>query len=74
MNLSKLQVTISFAKIILVSIQPGVETLGRLPGTHTFCDVFQYPMATKIPGVLLIRVKSAWLCFANANFVRERYV
>ncbi|KAK7857236.1 sulfate transporter 2.1 [Quercus suber] len=66
-------VTISFLKIILVSIQPGIENLGRLPGTDTFCDVDQYPMAVKIPGVLIIRVKSAWLCFANSNSVRERY-
>ncbi|KAK9990193.1 hypothetical protein SO802_025178, partial [Lithocarpus litseifolius] len=66
-------VTISFLKIILVSIQPGIQNLGRLPGTDTFCDVDQYPMAVKIPGVLIIRVKSAWLCFANSNSVRERY-
>ncbi len=65
--------TLSFLKIILVSIQPGTESLGRLPGTDTYCDVDQYPMAVKIPGVLIIRVKSAWLCFANANSVRERY-
>nr|POF09388.1 sulfate transporter 2.1 [Quercus suber] len=50
----------------------GIENLGRLPGTDTFCDVDQYPMAVKIPGVLIIRVKSAWLCFANSNSVRER--
>uniref|UniRef100_A0A5B6Z4X5 Putative low affinity sulfate transporter 3 n=1 Tax=Davidia involucrata TaxID=16924 RepID=A0A5B6Z4X5_DAVIN len=65
-------VTISFAKIILNSIQPGIETLGRLPGTDMFFDVNQYPMAMKTPGILTIRVKSALLCFANANFVRER--
>lgn len=73
LNMMKLQVTMSFAKIILVAIQPGIETLGRLPGTVMFGDVAQYPMAVKIPGILIIRVKSAWLCFANANFVRERY-
>ncbi|KAE7998124.1 hypothetical protein FH972_002699 [Carpinus fangiana] len=67
-----LRVAISFAKVILVSIQPGVEILGRLPGTCTFCDVAQYPMVIKIPGVLIIRVKSAWLCFANANFISQR--
>ncbi|KAK3007505.1 hypothetical protein RJ639_013407, partial [Escallonia herrerae] len=65
-------VAISFAKIILNSIQPGTETLGRLPGTDMFCDVNQYPMAVETPGVLVIRIKSALLCFANANFVRER--
>ncbi|OMP04145.1 sulfate anion transporter [Corchorus olitorius] len=65
-------VTISFAKIILISIRPGTETLGRLPGTDMFGDVNQYPMAVKTPGVLIMRLKSALLCFANANFVRER--
>ncbi|KAA8530891.1 hypothetical protein F0562_005650 [Nyssa sinensis] len=65
-------VIVSFAKIILNSIQPGIETLGRLPGSDMFCDVNQYPMAMKTPGILIIRIKSALLCFANANFVRER--
>lgn len=65
-------VAISFAKIVLSSIQPGTETLGRIPGTDMFCDVNQYPMAVIIPGVLAIRIKSPLLCFANANFVRER--
>ncbi|TKY47639.1 Sulfate transporter 2.1 [Spatholobus suberectus] len=67
-------VLISFSKIILISIRPGTETLGKLPGTDLFCDVYQYPMAVKIPGVMIIRVKSALLCFANANFVRERII
>ncbi|KAG4125553.1 hypothetical protein ERO13_D10G102700v2 [Gossypium hirsutum] len=65
-------VTISFAKIIVVSIRPGTETLGKLPETDAFGDVNQYPMAVKTPGVLIMRLKSALLCFANANFVRER--
>lgn len=69
-----MQVVISFSKIILISIRPGTETLGKLPGTDLFCDVYQYPMAVKVPGVMIIRVKSALLCFANANFVRERYL
>lgn len=65
-------VTISFAKIILISIRPGTEFLGRLPGTDIYSDINQYPMAVKTPGVLILRLKSALLCFANANFVRER--
>ncbi|KAK8499804.1 hypothetical protein V6N12_038262 [Hibiscus sabdariffa] len=65
-------ITISFAKIILISIRPGTETLGRLPGSDMFGDVNQYPMAVKTPGVLIMRLKSALLCFANSNFARER--
>ncbi|TKY60313.1 Sulfate transporter 2.1 [Spatholobus suberectus] len=65
-------VAISFTKIIWISIGPGTETLGRLPGTDVFYDVQQYPMAVKTPGVAIIRVKSALLCFSNADAVRER--
>ncbi|XP_022740513.1 sulfate transporter 2.1-like [Durio zibethinus] len=65
-------VTISFAKIILISIRPGTETLGRIPGSDMFGDVNQYPMAVKTPGVLIMRLKTALLCFANANFGKER--
>ncbi|KAB1205455.1 Low affinity sulfate transporter 3 [Morella rubra] len=67
-------VTISFGKILVKSIRPGIEELGRLPGTDIFCDIRQYPKAIKIPSILIIRVNSAILCFANANFVRERWV
>ncbi|KAJ0233939.1 Sulfate transporter 2.1 [Hirschfeldia incana] len=65
-------VVISFAKIILISIRPGIETLGRMPGTDTFADADQYPMSVKTPGVLIFRVKSALLCFANASSLEER--
>lgn len=68
-----IQVGISFAKIILNSIQPGTEKLGRLPGSDLFGDMEQYPIATTTPGALIVRVKSALLCFANANFIRGRY-
>ncbi|XP_028756664.1 low affinity sulfate transporter 3-like [Neltuma alba] len=65
-------VIISFAKILIQSIRPGIEVLGRVPRTEAFCDVSQYPMAISTPGVSVIRISSGSLCFANANFVRER--
>ncbi|XVF64723.1 hypothetical protein PTKIN_Ptkin09bG0190200 [Pterospermum kingtungense] len=65
-------VTISFAKILLNSIRPAVELLGRLPRTDIFCEVDQYPMAIKTSGILTLRINSGLLCFANANFLRER--
>ncbi|RZB73133.1 Early nodulin-70 [Glycine soja] len=65
-------ITISFAKIIITSIQPATAVIGRLPGTDAFGDVEQYPMAVNIPGVLIVSLKSSWLCFANANLVEER--
>ncbi|KAK2388277.1 Low affinity sulfate transporter 3 [Trifolium repens] len=65
-------VSISFLKIVIQSIRPGIEVLGRIPTTQAFCDVTQYPMATSSPGILVIRISSGSLCFANANVVRER--
>lgn len=65
-------VAISFAKVLLNSIRPAVEQLGRLPRTDIFCEVDQYPMAVKTPGLFTLRINSSLLCFANANFLRER--
>lgn len=68
----KIQVSISFAKLLLNAIRPSVQLLGRLPRTDTFCEMSQFPMAIETPGILTIRINSALLCFANANFIRER--
>ncbi|KAL5128649.1 Low affinity sulfate transporter 3 [Glycine soja] len=62
-------VIISFAKILIQSIRPGIEVLGRVPRTEAFCDVTQYPMAISTPGIIVIRISSGSLCFANANFL-----
>ncbi|WVZ21074.1 hypothetical protein V8G54_008396 [Vigna mungo] len=52
--LNQIKVSISFAKILIQSIRPGIEVLGRVPRTEAFCDVSQYPMATSTPGILWI--------------------
>ncbi|KAL0392315.1 UNVERIFIED_CONTAM: Low affinity sulfate transporter 3 [Sesamum radiatum] len=54
------------------SIKPSTEVLGRLPGTDLFCNIVQYPVANKISGILITRINSGTLCFANASFIRER--
>lgn len=68
-----LQVMVSLVKIVLISMRPGTELVGKLPGTEIFCDISQFPVATKIHGTLIIRVNSSLFCFANANFIREKY-
>uniref|UniRef100_A0A2P2ILM0 STAS domain-containing protein n=1 Tax=Rhizophora mucronata TaxID=61149 RepID=A0A2P2ILM0_RHIMU len=65
-------VIISFAKVLLYAIRPGIEVQGRLPRTDNYCDINQYPMAIKTPGIVIVRMNCTLLCFANANFVRER--
>ncbi|XP_072974297.1 low affinity sulfate transporter 3 [Typha angustifolia] len=67
-------ITISFAKIIVRSIRPHIEMLGRMQGTNVFCSVRQYPVASQTPGILLLRIDSSFLCFMNANFIRERII
>uniref|UniRef100_A0A453IRI4 STAS domain-containing protein n=4 Tax=Aegilops tauschii subsp. strangulata TaxID=200361 RepID=A0A453IRI4_AEGTS len=63
---------ISFAKIIIQSLRPQVEVLGRLQGTNTFCSVRQYPVACRTPAVQVIRIDTSFLCFINATFIKER--
>lgn len=65
-------VSISFGRLILNSIKPGIEELGRLPGTDIFCDKAQYPGVLDVSGVRIIRLNSGSFCFANANPIKER--
>ncbi|KAI3834103.1 hypothetical protein MKW92_008831 [Papaver armeniacum] len=64
-------VSISFAKILLHVTRPRTVLLGRLPRTTVYRNITQYPDASKIPGVLIVRVDSA-IYFSNSNYVKER--
>ncbi|KAI3507199.1 hypothetical protein L1887_22058 [Cichorium endivia] len=65
-------VCVSFGRLILNSIRPGMEELGRLPGTDIFCDKAQYPGVLDVPGVCIFRLNSGSFCFANASPIKER--
>ncbi|XP_019175251.1 PREDICTED: low affinity sulfate transporter 3 [Ipomoea nil] len=65
-------VGISFVKVVVDVIRPSTEVLGRLPGTEIFCERAQFPAATTIPGILIVRINSGSICFANANFIVEK--
>ncbi|OMO68156.1 sulfate anion transporter [Corchorus capsularis] len=64
-------VSISFAKILLQVTRPRTAILGKLPRTTVYRSIFQYPDATKVPGILIVRVDSA-IYFSNSNYVKER--
>ncbi|KAK4274083.1 hypothetical protein QN277_017368 [Acacia crassicarpa] len=64
-------VCISFAKILLQVTRPRTAILGKIPGTAVYRNVQQYPEATKVPGVLAVRIDSA-IYFSNSNYVKER--
>ncbi|KAG8073844.1 hypothetical protein GUJ93_ZPchr0006g40913 [Zizania palustris] len=65
---------VSFAKIIIQSIRPRVQILGRLPGTDVFCSIKQYPVVCQTPTLLTIRIETSFLCFINASFIREKII
>ncbi|XP_072992648.1 sulfate transporter 1.2-like isoform X2 [Typha latifolia] len=64
-------VSISLAKILLQVTRPRTALLGNLPRTTVYRNIEQYPEATKVPGVLIVRVDSA-IYFSNSNYVKER--
>lgn len=64
-------VSISFAKILLQVTRPRTALLGKVPRTTVYRNIQQYPDATKVPGVLIVRVDSA-IYFSNSNYVKER--
>ncbi|KAJ8762674.1 hypothetical protein K2173_011154 [Erythroxylum novogranatense] len=64
-------VSISFAKILLQVTRPRTAILGKLPRTNVYRNTQQYPEATKVPGVLIVRVDSA-IYFSNSNYIKER--
>ncbi|CAI0447720.1 unnamed protein product [Linum tenue] len=64
-------VSISFAKILLQVTRPRTAILGKVPRTVVYRNIQQYPEATKVPGVLIVRVDSA-IYFSNSNYVKER--
>ncbi|XP_044511388.1 sulfate transporter 1.3-like [Mangifera indica] len=64
-------VSISFAKILLQVTRPRTALLGKIPRTAVYRNIQQYPNATKVPGVMIVRVDSA-IYFSNSNYVKER--
>ncbi|XP_052194786.1 sulfate transporter 1.2-like [Diospyros lotus] len=66
-----ISVAISFAKVLLQVTRPRTAILGKLPRTRVYRNIQQYPEATKVPGILVVRVDSA-IYFSNSNYVKER--
>ncbi|KAI0507653.1 hypothetical protein KFK09_013780 [Dendrobium nobile] len=64
-------VSISFAKILLQVTRPRVVLLGNLSRTTIYTNIQQYPEATRLLDLYLLRVDCA-IHFSNSNYVRER--
>ncbi|XP_075493119.1 high affinity sulfate transporter 2-like [Primulina tabacum] len=64
-------VALSIAKILLQVTRPRTAVLGKIPRTSIYRNIQEHPEATKIPGLLIVRVDSA-IYFSNSNYIRER--
>ncbi|KAK9270772.1 hypothetical protein L1049_026355 [Liquidambar formosana] len=64
-------VSISFAKLLVQVTRPHTTILGKIPRTSVYRNIQQYPEATKVPGILIVRVDSA-IYFSNSNYIKER--
>ena len=66
-----LSVGISLLLVIFESAYPHTAVLGRLPGTHHYRNIKQYPHAERYDGIVLVRV-DAPMYFANTQHVRDK--
>ncbi|KAL3918859.1 MAG: hypothetical protein SGARI_007346, partial [Bacillariaceae sp.] len=62
---------ISLLLVLYESAYPPTAVLGRLPGTHQYRNVKQYPDAESYDGIVCVRVDSA-IYFANSQHVRDK--
>ncbi|MRR33552.1 SulP family inorganic anion transporter [bacterium] len=51
--------------------RPRITVLGRFPGTDRFGEISRYPEVEQVPGVLALRVESAFLYFNTQNILEE---
>uniref|UniRef100_A0A3N7H0T7 STAS domain-containing protein n=1 Tax=Populus trichocarpa TaxID=3694 RepID=A0A3N7H0T7_POPTR len=66
-------VTISLLRMLLSVARPRTFLLGNIPNSMIFRSIDQYPIANNIPGVLILQI-DAPVYFANANYLRERWI
>jgi sulfate transporter 4 len=66
-----LSVGISLFLVLLESAYPPTAELGRLPGTHQYRDIKQYPDAQTYDGIVCVRV-DAPMYFANTQHIRDK--
>lgn len=64
-------VLVSLAGLVYDTSRPHSAVLGRLPGTETYRNLLRHPQAEAPRGVVVFRL-DAPVCFANAQFLRDR--
>ncbi|GLJ36251.1 hypothetical protein SUGI_0727770 [Cryptomeria japonica] len=66
-----ISVSISVVRLLMHVMRPHTAVLGNIPGTSMYRSTEQYQDATKVPGILILRIDSP-IYFANANYLKDR--
>lgn len=64
-------VGISLLLVIFESAYPHTSVLGRLPGTHQYRSIKQYPSAERYDGIVMVRIEAP-MYFANTQNFRDK--
>ncbi|PQP91726.1 uncharacterized protein Pyn_16793 [Prunus yedoensis var. nudiflora] len=67
-----LAVAISVIMVLLFVARPRTFVQGNLPNSMVYRNVEQYPNASNVPGILILKI-DAPIYFANTNHLRERH-
>lgn len=66
-------VAISMVRVILHVTRPQTAVLGNIPNTTVYRSIEQYTDATRIPGILILRIEAP-IYFMNSSYLRERII
>ncbi|KAK3439233.1 hypothetical protein EUGRSUZ_C03866 [Eucalyptus grandis] len=66
-----MSVSLAILRSLLYVARPATCKLGSLPDSGLYCDIKQYPLATGIPGILILKLGSP-IYFANCSYLKER--
>ncbi|KAF9617298.1 hypothetical protein IFM89_035242 [Coptis chinensis] len=66
-----ISVGLSILRALLYVARPPVSCVGRMPDSTLYRDTQQYPSASTVPGVMILKLGSP-LYFANSAYVRDR--
>ncbi|KAF8036440.1 hypothetical protein BT93_C2223 [Corymbia citriodora subsp. variegata] len=66
-----MSVGLAILRALLYVARPATCKLGNMPDSTLYRDIEQYPAATGIPGILILKLGSP-IYFANCSYLKER--
>ncbi|KAL2463876.1 Sulfate transporter 3.1 [Forsythia ovata] len=66
-------VAMSLLRLLLFVARPRTCVMGSIANSMTYRSIEQYPNASIVPGILILHI-NAPVYFANASYLRERYI